>query len=339
MLEIGVNMHPGLLRGLAAVAATAALAGVMLTACGESGESSDTATPTAAAASAGIERATAPPERVRAVSRSATTEAQPVATPDAPAAGAPGARPGGAGFLGGRFGGAGLADAVTTAVAEAAEKSVEEVQALQESGMTLAEIIEAEGVDREAVVDQAVDQLLSGFAGGRGGQAGGADAGGGGFGGGGFAGGRAGNAGAGGSGFGGGAGGGFDPRVALRNAVNALIDAEAPVAPGGARQVTGMGQVIVSVVAERTGREPAEVREARAGGQSFASLLFVAGQDVDAAIDEIVETIESNAADIERPEGAPELPAGEDLRAAIEAIMYATDDSEIELTPPAAQGA
>lgn len=228
---------------------------------------------------------------------------------------------------------------MTAAVAEAAEKSVEEVQALQESGMTLAEIIESEGVDREAIVDQAVDRILSGFAGGRGGQAGGADAGGGGFGGGGFAGGRAGNAGAGGGGFGGGAGGGFDPRAALRNAVNALIDGEAPVPPPGGRQFVGMGQVIVNVVAERTGRDPAEVREARAGGQSFASLLFVAGQDVDAAIDEIVETIESNAAAIERPEGAPELPTGEALREAIEAIMYATDDGEAEFTPPAAQGA
>ena len=338
MLEIGVNLRRGLLRGLAAVAATAALAGVMLTACGESGESSDTATPTAGAASAGIERATAPPERVSAASPSATPTVQPTRAAGAPAAGAPGARPGGAGPFGGRFGGAGLADAVGAAVAEAAEKSVEEVQALQESGMTLAEIIEAEGVDREAIVDQAVDQILSGFAGGPGGQAGGADAGGGGFGGGGSAGGRAGSAGAGGGGFGGGAGGGFDPRAALRTAVNALIDGEAPVAASGARPFVGMGQAIVNVVAERTGRDPAEVRDARAGGQSFASLLFVAGQDVDAAIDAIVETIESNAAAATRPEGTPALPTGEALHEAIEAIMYATDDSEAELTPPPAQG-
>ena len=220
----------------------------------------------------------------------------------------------------------GLIEAVVAAVAEAAEKSVEELQALQESGMTLAEIIEAEGVDREAVVDQAVDQIVSGFQGGPGGQTGG----------GGFGGRGAGGAGAGGGGFAGG-GGGFDPSTALRNAVNALIDGEAPVAPSGARQFVGMGQAIVNVVAERTGRDPAEVREARAGGQSFASLLFVAGQDADAAIDAIVETIESNSATVERPEGAPKLPTGEALREAIEEIMYATDDSEAEITPPAAQ--
>ena len=142
---------------------------------------------------------------------------------------------------------------------------------------------------------------------------------------------------AGGGGFGGG-GGGFDPRAALRTAVNALIGGEAPVAPDGARQFVGLGQTIISVVAERTGRDPAEVREARAGGQSFASLLFVAGQDVDADINAIVETIESNSTAAERPEGAPELPTGEALREAIEAIMYATDDSEAELTPPAAEG-
>jgi len=219
---------------------------------------------------------------------------------------------------------------VTAAVAEAAEKSVDEVQALQESGMTLAGIIEAEGVDREAVVDQAVDQILAGFQGGPGGQAGGA---------------RPGGAGAVGGGFGdggfarGGAGGGFDPRAALRNAVNALIDGEAPVAPPGARQFVGMGQAIINVVAERTGRDAGEVREARAGGQSFASLLFVAGQDLDAAIDAIVETIETNASAAARPEGVPAPPTGEALREAIEAIMYATDDSETELTPTAVQGA
>ena len=97
--------------------------------------------------------------------------------------------------------------------------------------------------------------------------------------------------------------------------------------------------MIVNVVAERTGLNPAEVREARAGGQSFASLLFVAGQDVEAAIDAIVETIESSAAAIERPEGTPAPPTGEALREAIETIMYATDDSEAEVTPPAEQGA
>lgn len=321
-----------------AIAVAAALVGLAVAACGDAGEATGATARATRAAAASVEQPAALQTTARAPAPSATTEARPATTPEAPAAGRLGARPGGAGFPGGRFGGAGLAGAVTAAVAEAAETSVEEVQALQESGMTLAEIIEAEGVDREAVVDQAVDQILSGFAGGRGGQAGGADAGGGGFGGGGFAGGRAGNAGAGGAGFGGGAGGGFDPRAALRTAVNAMIDGEAPVAPGGARQVVGMGQVIVNVVAERTGRDPAEVRDARAGGQSFASLLFVAGQDVDAAIDEIVETIESNAAAAERPEGAPVLPTGEDLREAIEAIMYATDDGKAELTPPAAQG-
>ena len=148
--------------------------------------------------------------------------------------------------------------------------------------------------------------------------------GGGGFGGGGFA--------------GGGAGGGFDPRAALRNAVNALIDGEAPVAPSGARLFVGMGQVIINVVAERTGRDRAEVREARAGGQSFASLLFMAGQDLDTAIDAIVETLQTNvAAAAARPQGAPTPPSGEGLRAAIEAIMFATDNSGSELEAPAAQ--
>ena len=297
------------------MAVAAGLTGLLVTACGDSPEppaAAERATPSATASAA----PTAAPQRTtRAVSPSATTEAQPVATLEAPAVGAPGARPGGAGFLGGRFGGTGLADAVVAAVAEAADKSVEEIHALQESGTTLAEIIEAEGVDREAVVDEAVDQILSGFQGGPAGQAGAARAGGA----------RADS-------------GGFDPRAALRSAVNALIDGEAPVAPDGARQFVGMGQTIISVVAERTGRDSAEVREARAGGQSFASLLFVAGQDVDAAINAIVETIESNSTAAERPEGAPELPTGEALREAIEAIMYATDDSEAELTPPAAEG-
>lgn len=310
----------------------------MVTACGDAGEATRATARATRAAAAGVEQTAAPQTTARAPSPSATTEARLATTPEAPASGRLGARPGGPGLPGGRFGGAGLADAVVAAVAETAGKSVVEIQALQESGMTVAEIIEAEGIDREAVVDQAVDQILSGFAGGRGGQAGGADAGGGGFGGGGFAGGRAGNAGAGGGGFGGGAGGGFDPRAALRTAVNTMIDGEPPVAPSGARPFVGMGQVIINVVAERTGRDLAEVRDARAGGQSFASLLFVAGQDVDTAIDAIVETIESNAAAAERPEGAPELPSGEDVREAIEAIMYATDASEAELTPPAAQG-
>ena len=238
--------------------------------------------------------------------------------------GAPGSRPAGAGFLGGRFGGAGLVDAVIAAVAEAAEKPLEEVQALQESGMALAEIIKAEGIEREFVVNSAVDQILANFPGARVGQTGGA---------------RPGGAGSGGGGFGaGGAGGGFDPGAALRNAVNALIDGETPAPAGGAGRVGGFAQVIINVVAERTGRDRAEVREARAGGQSFASLLFVAGQDVDAAIDAIVETIQTNAAAAARPEGAPAPPTGEALRAAIEAIMYATDDSEAEITPPTAQG-
>ncbi len=198
---------------------------------------------------------------------------------------------------------------------------MDEVQALQESGMALAEIIKAEGVEREAVVDQVVDQILANFPGAQGGQTGGA---------------RPGGAGAGGGGFG--AGGGFDPGAAMRNAVNALIDGEAPTPADRAGRVGGFAQVIIDVVAERTGRDRAEVREARAGGQSFASLLFVAGQDVDAAIDAIVETIQTNAAAAARPEGAPAPPTGEALRAAIEAIMYATDDSEAEITPPTAQG-
>lgn len=324
MLEIALAMRPRFICRAAAIAVAAALAGLIVAACGDSPEPPAAADRGRPASTAGVEQASAPLETARAATPTAVPAVAATSAAQAPARGTPGARPGGAGFPGGRFGGAGLADAVIAAVAEAAEKSVEEIQALQESGMTLAEIIEAEGVDREAVVGQAVDQILAGFEGGPAGQAGGA---------------RRGGAGAAGGGFGGGGGGGgFDPRVALRNAVNALIDGEAPVAPPGARQVVGMGQAIINVVAERTGRDLAEVREARAGGQSFASLLFVAGQDVDAAIDAIVETIESNAAAAERPEGAPELPAGEDLRAAIEAIMYATDDSDAELTPPTAEG-
>lgn len=316
-------MRPGWMGRAAAIAVAVALAGLMVAACGDSGEATGTEARATRAAAATVEPTAVPRDATSATTPTASPAVQSAGTVQRPAAGGgPGARPGGAGAFGGRFGGAGLADAVTAAVAEAAEKSVEEVQALQESGMTLAAIIEADGVDREAVVDDAVDQILAGFQGGPAGQAGGARPGGGGAGGGGFAGG----------------GGGFDPRAALRNAVNALIDGEAPVAPSGARTFVGMGQVIVNVVAERTGRDPAGVRDARAGGQSFASLLFVAGQDVDAAIDAIVETIESNATVAERPEGAPAPPTGEALREAIEAIMYATDDSEAELTSPAAEG-
>ena len=324
-------MRPGWMGRAAGMAVTAALSGLMVAACGDSSEPPAAADRTAPAASATVEPTAAPRDAAAAASPTASPAVQIAGAVERPAAGGGrGARPGGAGPFGGRFGGAGLADAVTAAVAEAAEKSVDEVQALQESGMTLAEIIEAEGVDRESVVDEAVDQILAGFQGGPAGQAGGArrggaGAGGGGFGGGGFA--------------GGGAAGGFDPSTALRNAVNALIDGEAPVAPSAARPVVGMGQAIINVVAERTGRDPTDVREARAGGQSFASLLFVAGQDVDAAIDAIVETIESNAAAAaERPEGAPAPPTGEALREAIETIMYATDDSEAEGTPAPAQG-
>lgn len=322
------------------MAATAAMVSLIVAACGDAAEAPTAAAQPASVERSGAEQTAAPRGTVRAASptaapqvQAATTPEAPTTTPEATAAVAPGARPGGAGFLGDRFGGAGLADAVVAAVAEAAETSEDEVRALQESGQTLDEIIEAEGLDREAVVDQAVDQILAGIAGpgdgqaGAGGAGGGAPGGGargGGFGGGGFA--------------GGGGGGGFDPGAALRNAVNALIDGEAPVAPSGAAQFVGMGQAVVNVVAERTGREPAEVRESRAGGQSFASLLFVAGQDVDAAIDAIVEAIEANATAAERPEGAPAPPTGEDLRAAIEAIMYATEDTDAESSPAPAEG-
>ena len=321
-------MRPGWICRAGAIAVTACLAALIVTACGDSSESTGTAARDTPAATAGVEQTATPRDVAAAASPTAGPAVQAASTPEAASAGGPGARAGGAGFFGGRFGGVGLIEAVVAAVAEAAEKSVEELQALQESGMTLAEIIEAEGVDREAIVDQAVDQIVSGFQGGPGGQTGG----------GGFGGRGAGGAGAGGGGFAGG-GGGFDPSTALRNAVNALIDGEAPVAPSGARPFVGMGQAIIIVVAERTGRDPAAVREARAGGQSFASLLFVAGQDVDSAIDAIVEAIEANAAAAERPDGAPAAPIGEALRDAIEAIMYATDDSDVELTPPAAQGA
>ena len=321
---MGSNMQPSRTCRLVGIAAAAALAGLVVAACGDSNESTGTAARTAPAVAATVAPTAAARETARAASPTVAPQAEPTDTPATAAAGAPGARPGGAGFLGGRFGGTGLAEAVAAAVAEATGKPVEEVHALQESGMTLAEVIEAEDIDREAIVAQAVDEILANLPGGRGGQTGGAGAAG---------------AGAGGGGFGGGAaGGGFDPRAALRNAVDALIDGETRAPPEGARQFVGMGQAITDVVAERTGRTLNEVREARAGGQSFASLLFVAGQDVDAAIDAIVETIQTNAGAAERPEGAPALPAGEDLREAVEAIMYATDDSEAELTPPAAPG-
>ena len=313
-------MRPGWIYRLAAVAATVALAGLIVAACGNSGEATGAAARATRAAAASVEPTAAPQETARAASPSAAPEAEPISTPDAAAAGGPGNRTGGPGFLGGRFGGAGLIDAVVAAVAEAAEKPVDEVQALQESGMALAEIIKAEGVEREAVVDQVVDQILANFPGAQGGQTGGA---------------RPGGAGAGGGGFG--AGGGFDPGAALRNAVNVLIDGETPAPAGGAGRVGGFAQVIVDIVAERTGRDGAEVRELRAGGQSFASLLFMAGQDLDAAIDAIVEALQTNAAAAARPEGAPTPPSGEGLRAAIEAIMFATDDSEAEPAPSPAQ--
>ncbi len=333
-------MRQGWIGRTAAVAAAAAAVVLVVAACGDAADAPTAAAQPASIVRTGAEQTAAPRGTVRAAPptaapqvQAATTPEAPTTTPEATAAVATGARPGGAGFLGGRFGGTGLGDAVIGAIAEVAGTSEEEVQALQESGQSLAEIIEAEDVDREAVVDQAVDQILASFPGRGGGQTGAGGTGargpsgggeGGGFGGGGFA--------------GGGGGGGFDPGVALRNAVNALIDGEAPVAPSGTRQFVGMGQVIINVVAERTGRDPAEVREARAGGQSFASLLFVAGQDVDAAIDAIVEAIGSNAAGASRPEGAPVLPTGKALREAIDAIMYATDDSDAEPTPGAAQG-
>ncbi len=307
-------MRPGWIFRLAAIAVTAALAGLIVAACGDAGESSQAAAPATPAAT--------PRETVRAASPAAAPEVQPASTPEAPAAGAPGARPGGAGLFAGRFGGAGLVDAVVAAVAEATEQPVEAVQALQESGLTFAEILEAAGADREAVVEHAVDQILSSFPGGRRGQVGGA---------------RPGGDGAGGGG-GGGFGSGFNPRAAISNAVNALIDGAEPGPAGGAAQARGLAQVVIDIVAERTGRDRAEVRELRAGGQSFASLLFMAGQDLDAAIDAIVEALQTNAAAAARPEGAPTPPTGEGLRAAIEAIMFATDDSEAEPAPSPAQG-
>ena len=212
---------------------------------------------------------------------------------------------------------------MVAAVAEATGQPAEAVQALRESGLTFAEILEAEGADREAVVDQVVEQIQSSFPGGRGGQAGGARPGGDGAGGGG-----------GGAGFGGAA---FDPRAALSQAVNALIDGEEPGPAGGAAPARGLAQVVVGIVAERTGRDAVEVRELRTGGQSFASLLFMAGQDLDAAIDAIVEGLQTNAAAAARPQGAPTPPSGEGLRAAIEAIMFATDDSGSEPAPSPAQ--
>ena len=301
---------------LVGVAAAAAMGGLFMAACGDSEGSPDTA-----AATASVQQTAAPQATPGADAPTATPEVQPETIQEAPAAGAPGARPGGAGLFAGRFGGAGLVDAVAAAVAEITGQPVEAVQALRESGLTFAEILEAEGADREAVVERAVDQILSRFPGGRAGQAGGA---------------RPGGAGAGGSG-GGFSGAGLDPQAALSQAVNALIDGEEPGPAGGAAPARGLAQVVVDIVAERTGRDAAEVRELRAGGQSFASLLFMAGQDLDAAIDAIVEALQTNAAAAARPQGAPTPPSGEGLRAAIEAIMFATDDSGSELEAPAAQ--
>ena len=307
---------------LVGVAAAAAMGSLIMAACGDSEGSPDTAA-RATAVTASVQQAAPQQNTPGAKAPSAAPEAQPTSTPEAPAAAAPGARPGGAGLFGGRFGGAGLVDAVVAAVAEATGQPAEAVQALRESGLTFAEILEAEGADREAVVDQVVEQIQSSFPGGRGGQAGGARPGGDGAGGGG-----------GGAGFGGAA---FDPRAALSQAVNALIDGEEPGPAGGAAPARGLAQVVVGIVAERTGRNAAEVRELRTGGQSLASLLFMAGQDLDAAIDAIVETLQTNAAAAARPEGAPTPTSGEGLRAAIEAIMFATDDSGSELEAPAAQ--
>ena len=302
---------------LVGVAAAAAMGGLILAACGDSQGSSATA-----AVTASVQQAAPTQDTPGADAATATPEVQPVATQDVPAAGAPGARPGGAGLFGGRFSGAGLIDAVVAAVADVTGQPVEAVQALRESGLTFAEIMEAEGADREAVVDQVVEQIQSGFPGGRGGQLGGA---------------RPGGDGAGAGGGGGFGGAGFDPRAALSQAVNALIDGEEPGPAGGAAPARGLAQVVVDIVAERTGRDAAEVHELRAGGQSFASLLFVAGQDLDAAIDAIVEALQTNAAAAARPEGAPTPPTGEGLRAAIEAIMYATDDSEADPAPSQTQ--
>ena len=298
------------------------MGGLIMAACGDSDGSPDTAARATAAVTASVQQTAPPQDTPGADAPTATPEVQPAATQEPEAAGAPGARPGGAGLFAGRFGGAGLVDAVVAAVAEATEQPVEAVQALQESGLTLAEILEAAGADREAVVEHAVDQILSSFPGGRGGQVGGA---------------RPGGDGTGGAG-GGGFAGGFDPRAAIGQAVNALIDGAEPGPAGGAAQARGLAQVVVDIVAERTGRDRAEVRELRAGGQSFASLLFMAGQDLDAAIDAIVEALQTNAAAAARPESAPTPPTGEGLRAAIEAIMFATDDSEAEPAPSAGQG-
>ena len=306
---------------LVGLAAAAAMGGLIMAACGDSQGSPDTAARATAAATASVQQTAPPQDTPGADAPTATPEVQPAATPETAAAGAPGARPGGAGFIGGRFGGAGLVDAVAAAVAEITGQPVEAVQALRESGLTFAEILEAEGADREAVVDQVVEQIQSGLPGGRGGQAGGA---------------RAGDAAGGGGGAGFGAAG-FDPRAALGQAVNALIDGEEPGPAGGAAPARGLAQVVVGIVAERTGRNAAEVRELRTGGQSLASLLFMAGQDLDAAIDAIVETLQTNAAAAARPEGAPTPTSGEGLRAAIEAIMFATDDSEAEPAPSPTQ--
>ena len=309
---------------LVGVVAGAALAGLIMAACGDSEGSPDTAARATAAVTASVQQAAPTQDTPGADAPTATPEARPVTTQEAPAAGAPGARPGGAGLFAGRFGGAGMVDAVVAAVAEITGQPVEAVQALRESGLTFAEILEAAGADREAVVDHAVDQILSRFPGGRGGQAGGARPDGDG----------AGGSGAGGGGFG---GAGLDPRAALSQAVNALIDGEEPGPPGGTAPARGLAQVVVDIVAERTGRDRAEVRELRAGGQSFASLLFMAGQDLDAAIDAIVETLQTNAAAAAHREGAPTPLSGEGLRAAIEAIMFATDNSEAEPVPSPTQ--
>ncbi len=220
-------------------------------------------------------------------------------------AAAPGIFGGGPGGSG--FGAAAMVDAVIAAVAEATGVSPEAVQSLQQSGTTLADILDADGADREGLVNQVVEEIQASLpaAGDRGtgarGQVGGQ----------------------------GGAaqrGGDFDLEAVLRDSVNALIDGDDFGTPGGFRELGGMVQAVEEIVAEHTDREPDEVREIRSEGRSFASILFGAGIDLESVVDEIVEALEEQFADAERPDDAPEPPSGEELRAAVDAFMSATDD-------------
>ncbi len=309
------------------VVAALALSGLVLAACGESGDGGAPAsTETTAVPTADAEGATTLGAEPTGEATESPREQGDTARPGAEA------RDGeaGPGLFGGvrgaaGFGGAAMVDAVINAVAEATGMSIEAVQALEESGTTFADVLAAEGADREAVVDQVVEEIQASLPAGRAPGAGGPEAGG-----------RGGAPGGGGRGDGALGGAEFDIETVLRDTVNALIDGEELAPPEGFGQAGGMVQVIVDIVGEQTGREPEEVQELRAEGRSYSSMLFGAGLDLDTVVDEIVVALEAQFAEAERPEGAPESPTGDELREAVEAIMTATDEAGFGFTVPAA---